>query len=397
MIHKITIENFFSVADPQELNFRVPINTPDLPCFRTSQSDERVRLPMIVGVYGPNASGKSTVLRAITTTAWFVQHSFSLAPNTQIPLFSPYAHGDWWNRSTKIAFEYDSQLREGAAPAPFRYELHIGNEANRISKEVVYESLSYAPKGKFRRIFKRHQQSFQFGSEFGISAGDARVQSIRPNASVISTLAQLNHKISGDFIRWLAGLQSNIFGLDKSQGSIAHALSYYLQRPDYLKGLNQELSRLDLGLKEMTIEAANPGPIAKFKHVGLDRDIVLAQESMGTRRFIEIFPLIQYVLDVGGIAVIDELDTDIHPLIVPEIFRWFYDKVRNPHGAQLFFTAHNPAILDELEKEQVYFTEKPSGKPTRIYGAREIKGLRREPSLMRKYLSGELGAVPHIG
>ena len=95
--------------------------------------------------------------------------------------------------------------------------------------------------------------------------------------------------------------------------------------------------------------------------------------------------------------MIDELDGDVHPLLIPELFRWFYDKQRNPKDAQLFFTAHNPTILDELEKEQVFFAEKPSGKPTRIYGASEIKGLRREPSLMKKYLSGELGAVPHIG
>ena len=124
---------------------------------------------------------------------------------------------------------------------------------------------------------------------------------------------------------------------------------------------------------------------------------MLAQESMGTRRFIEIFPLLQLALDRGGVAVIDELDADIHPLLIPEIFRWFYDRKRNPNKAQLLFTAHNPAILDELEKEQVFFSEKLSGEPTRIYGARDIKGLRREPSLMKKYLSGELGAVPHIG
>ena len=147
----------------------------------------------------------------------------------------------------------------------------------------------------------------------------------------------------------------------------------------------------------MKIHPGNNGPTATFKHYGLDCEIILAQESMGTRRFIEIFPLLQYVLDVGGVAVIDEIDTDIHTMLVPELFRWFYDHERYPKGAQLLFTAHNPAILDQLEKEQVFFSEKPSGKPTRIYGAREIKGLRREPSLMRKYLSGELGAVPHIG
>ncbi len=397
MIHSIIIENFFSVADRQEMNFRVSANAPDLTCFRDSRAIPGQRLPLIIGIYGPNASGKSTILRAITTTAWFVQHSFTLPPNNAIPLFNPYAHNDWWNHPTKIIIEYDSQLAENAPAAVFRYELHIGHEPNKFGSEVSYESLSYAPNGKFRRIFERHQQKFTFGREFDITNGDPRIQSIRTNASVVCTLAQLNHKLSSDFILSLRGLQTNIVGLDKAHGGLNNALSYYAQRPDYLQRLNRELSRLDLGLEEMKIHPGNTGPIATFKHFGLDCDIVLAQESAGTRRFIEIFPFLQFVLDAGGVAVIDELDADVHPLLIPELFRWFYDKQRNPNGAQLLFTAHNPAILDELEKEQVFFSEKPSGKPTRIYGAREIKGLRREPSLMKKYLSGELGAVPHIG
>jgi len=398
MIHKIVIENFFSVADRQELDFRVPANAPDLACFRDSRGVPSQRLPLIVGIYGPNASGKSTILRAITTIAWFVQHSFTLQPNQAIPLFNPYAHNNWWNHPTKLIIDYDGQLEQNApAAAVFRYELHIAHEPNKFGSEVSFESLSYAPHGKFRRLFERERQAFNFGREFGITNADSRVQSIRPNASVISTLAQLNHKQSSDLILSLRGLQSNIAGLDRVVGGLNNALSYYAQRPEYLQRLNRELSRLDLGLEEMKIYPGSAGPIATFKHFGLDCEIVLAQESAGTRRFIELFPLLQFVLDLGGLAVIDELDTDVHPLVIPELFRWFYDERRNPNGAQLLFTAHNPAILDELEKEQVFFSEKLSGKPTRIYGARDIKGLRREPSLMKKYLSGELGAVPHIG
>ena len=397
MIRKIIIENFFSIADSQELDFWVPANAPDLACFRDSPALSGQRLPLIIALYGPNASGKSTALRAITTTASFVQHSFTLLPNNPIPLFNPYAHNNWWNRPSKITIEFEGRLEENAPDAVFRYELHIGHEPNKFGSEVKFESLSYAPHGKFRRIFERHQQEFTFGREFGITNGDSRFQSIRPNASVISTMAQLNHKLSSDFVLSLRGLQTNIIGLDKANGGLNNALSFYAQTPDYLKRLNSQLSRLDLGLEEMKIHPGNTGPIATFKHFGLDCDIVLAQESAGTRRFIEIFPLLEFVLDVGGVAVIDELDTDVHPLLLPALLRWFYDKRRNPKGAQLLFTAHNPAILDELEKEQVFFSDKPSGKPTRIYGAGEIKGLRREPSLMKKYLSGELGAVPHIG
>jgi hypothetical protein len=79
------------------------------------------------------------------------------------------------------------------------------------------------------------------------------------------------------------------------------------------------------------------------------------------------------------------------------LFRWFEDSARNPKVAQLLFTAHNPALLDDLEKEQAYFSEKSYGKSTQVYGAKDIKGLRREPSLMKKYLLGELGSVPNIG
>ncbi len=395
MIHSIVIENFFSVAERQEMDFRVPGNAPDLGCFRDSWAAAGQRLPLIIGIYGPNASGKSTVLRAITSTAWFLQHSFTLPPNNAVPLFNPYMHNNWWNRPSKIIIESDGWL--GKTAAIFRYELHIGHEPTKFGSEVSYESMSYAPKGKFRRIFERHHQDFTFGREFAITNGDSRIQSIRSNANVISTLAQLNHKLSSDFISSLQRLQTNIVGLDKANGGLNNALAYYAQHPDYLQRLNRELSRLDLGLEEMKIYPGTTGPTAMFKHFGLDCDIVLAQESAGTRQFIEVFPRLQFALDAGGIAVIDELDTDIHPLLVPELFRWFYDKQRNPKAAQLLFTAHNPAILDELEKEQVFFTEKPSGKPTRIYGARDVKGLRREPSLMKKYLSGELGAVPHIG
>jgi hypothetical protein len=396
MLHKIEIENFFSVAEKQVMDVKVSENAPDLECFKSNPSGDG-RVPLVIGVYGSNASGKSTVLRAITATASFVQHSFSIAPNNPIPLFNPYANFKWWNLPSKILIEYDGMLGVGLPPSEFRYELHIGHNEKKFGNEVVYEAFSYAPKGKFRRIFERHYQKITFGREFQITAGDSRVQSIRSNASVFSTLAQLNHKLSSQLVLGLRSVQTNIAGLDKTQGFLANALAYYAQNPNMLVRLNRELNRLDLGLEEMKILPGNPGPVALFKHSGLDCDIVLAQESTGTRKFIELFPFLQYVLDVGGLAIIDELDTDIHPLLIPELFRWFYDIKRNPQGAQLLFTAHNPAIIDELVKEQIFFTEKPSGKPTRIYGARQIKGLRREPSLMKKYLSGELGAVPHIG
>lgn len=191
---------------------------------------------------------------------------------------------------------------------------------------------------------------------------------------------------------------TNNLGLHRGQPNSNQWLAIYANNKKCLDRLNQELRRLDIGLESMSIEIGNQGaPFAKFKHVGLDGDIYFGEQSSGTQRFIETFPRLHFALETGGIVIIDELDNNFHPLLLPELLRWFSDPERNPHGAQLFFTAHNPAVLDDLEKEQVFFTEKPSGQASYAYSTRDIEGLRRAPSLMKKYLAGELGAVPHIG
>ena len=399
MLHKITIENFFSVADEQSIALSIPQKSPDLACFRHSRSDSDTRLPVAVGFFGPNASGKSTILRAIVSAALFACYSFEWANERAHCLFQAYRQQAWWDKPTKILVEFDCQLSDASPSVIFRYELHIALAIDNLTnKAVSYEALSYAPKGKFRRLFERVQQNFYFGPEWGIAnSHDTRKDSIRPNASVISTLAQLNHPLAIYIRQQLKEIQTNIVGVLNIQQDANQWLSTYADNPACLDRLNKDLRRFDVGLESMTVERSNQGLIAKFKHVGLDAPIYLPEESAGTRRFIEIFPYLHNALEKGRVAVIDELDTAFHPLLMPELFRWFGDQTRNPHGAQLFFTAHNPALLDSLEKEQIFFTEKPSGQASQVYGVRDIKGLRREPSLMKKYLMGELGAIPHIG
>ena len=398
MLHKISIENFFSIAEKQEIDFGVAHNAPDLPCFKQSPSNEDTRLPTVIGFFGPNASGKSTVLRAAIFSVISALHSFDWADQINL-LFQPYRRKDWWDKPTKILIEFDSQLNDDAASTIFRYELHVVHRANEFGNKMIsYEALHYAPKGKFRRLFIRNHQEFDFGREFDIpNTNDPRTESIRPNASVISTLAKLNHSLSVHLCKLMGAMQTNYIGVNKVQSDANQWLSAYANDKACLDRLNRELRRFDVGLESMSIELGNQGLFAKFQHVGLDGFIFLAEESQGTQSFIKVFPRLHYVLETGSIAIIDELDTDFHPLLLPELFRWFSDSERNPRGAQLLFTAHNPALLDHLEKEQVFFTEKPYGQATLVYGARDIKGLRREPSLMKKYLSGELGAIPRIG
>ena len=102
-------------------------------------------------------------------------------------------------------------------------------------------------------------------------------------------------------------------------------------------------------------------------------------------------------LETGGVAVLDELDSSIHPMLLPKILRWFYDPERNPHDAQLWMSCQNASLLEDLIKEEVLFCEKDRSGRTQVYGLRDIQSVRRTDNYYRKYLSGAFGAVPQIG
>jgi AAA15 family ATPase/GTPase len=134
-----------------------------------------------------------------------------------------------------------------------------------------------------------------------------------------------------------------------------------------------------------------------FKHSGLQVEMPWMLESHGTRTFIKMFPAIAVTLAQGGIFAIDELDASIHPLILPEILRWFHGKgARNSLDAQLWFSCHSVSLLDELKKEEIVICEKDRQGRTTVYSLMDVK-VRRDDNHYRKYLSGAYGGVPQIG
>ena len=137
--------------------------------------------------------------------------------------------------------------------------------------------------------------------------------------------------------------------------------------------------------------------MAYFDHTGLQQQMPWRLQSHGTQTFIKNFPWLHQALEIGGVAVMDEIDISIHPLVLPEILRWFQDSARNPRGAQMWMTCHAASLLEELRKEEVFFCEKDSRGRASVYGLKDIQSVRRADNHHKKYLSGTYGAVPRIG
>lgn len=401
MLYRLEIQNFYSIREPQVIDLRIGDNVPDAPGrFDPLFPGSKERAARTVAFFGPNASGKSTVLKALAFIGWFVKDSFQLQPHAQLPC-ERFNNAQAQQEPIRLAVEFSGPLEFGdvteATPqGTWRYELIITKERGRFVVDSETLKQRSDGKGKWTRVFDRIRDKVQSGKVFGLSGYAMVIDKVRDNASLISTLAQFDHKPSLRLREAAEDIVGNIL-LDRTDVSDPDAIRYYATNNASIEALNREIQRIDLGIRRMHIEQSPTGPVALFEHEGLDQVMPWALESHGTRNFIKYFPLLHISLQRGGVALIDEIDISIHPLVLPEIIRWFHDETRNPNKAQLWITCHAASLLEDLMKEEVFFCEKDSKGRTSVYGLQDIQSVRRTDNRYRKYLSGVYGAVPQIG
>ncbi len=403
MLYSLEIENFYSVRLPQVIDLRVAENVPDTPGrFDPLFAGSRDRAARVIALFGPNASGKSTVLKAPAFMAWFAQHSFQLPPTASLPC-TPFYDAEALNEPIRLAAEFSGPLdltieevTDTTEQGTWRYELTVTRKEGRIVVESEALRQRAQGRGKWVRVFERNGAGVQAGKVFGLAGYGMVIDKVRDNASLISTLAQFDHKPSLRLREAASRVVANIL-LDRTEVADLDIVRHYAGNNRLVDALNRDIQRVDLGIRRMLIQQSPTGPIAVFDHEGLQQPMPWTFESHGTRTFIKYFPLLNLALTNGGVAVVDEIDISIHPLVLPEIVRWFHDPKRNPNKAQLWMSCHAASLLEELQKEEVFFCEKDSRGRTSVYGLQDIQNVRRTDNRYRKYLSGVYGAVPRLG
>jgi hypothetical protein len=124
----------------------------------------------------------------------------------------------------------------------------------------------------------------------------------------------------------------------------------------------------------------------------------LTEESAGTQTWFALIGPALTALRTGQILLFDEIDASLHPKLSARLLELFQDPVTNPYGAQLIFTTHDTSLLNHLNRDEVWLTEKRDNGATTLTGLAEYGGdkVRRSLNLEKAYLQGRFGAVPEV-
>ena len=394
MLKSLAVRNFQSFHEQVQISLELNKQTPD--DNRALMTPLGSKLTKVLAVIGPNASGKTTLIKSLAFLDWFIRQSFQAKVDAPVPLIS---HFGATNETSEFEIEFELDGKD------WRYRL-VANET-RVYSEYLYCKLTRAFSYVFTRDWNPKTLSYEIKqNQFGFLPKEA--ERVRENASLLSTAAQYQVP----FAMKVCSMQvfTNMHVLDRhhiDDWQIFGASALYSSNDHLRKTMTKLLKAWDLGLSDIRIErqtVTHPNgdkedihiPYGVHKVHDVEHSIMLKQESSGTQAAYLLLSRLLPVLTSGGVAVIDELESDLHPHILVPILDLFFSPETNPHNAQIIFTCHSIEVLSLLHKAQVVLVEKDANSQSKAWRLDEVKGIRADDNLYAKYMGGSYGAIPQL-
>lgn len=152
------------------------------------------------------------------------------------------------------------------------------------------------------------------------------------------------------------------------------------------------ISKID----DITVQAK----LLKTKHnvIGGEYELFdLKDESDGTRRIMDLIPLIIDFLGGGNVFIVDEVERSLHPNLVRDFFEFILDKCENVNS-QLIVSSHEATLLTQrlLRKDEIWFAVKSKEGATQLHSLEDYN-VRFDKEIMKDYLLGRFKGIPKLG
>ena len=418
MLLRFEVSNYRSILEPVELSMiAVDKDRPSARGFDLLTE----RVLAIAGIYGPNASGKSNVVEALAWLSAAVGRSLRT----------------WDEFIPREPFKFG---RGPATPSTYEVEMvvHGVRYAYRVEVDdsaVLFESLYSYPLRKPRVLFERDGLEIRFRRGLGSLAGTREL--LTPTTLALSAAMRFDEPEVQPFGRELSSIRvlgvrrraawRRLMGVGTPGGASTERLFEERGSPaqeslfddsDFAPSNAREsalalLRFADLGIDDVQIVEDEDGDARvsvsarresrrqlRLMHRVVEQEVPfdLAEESAGTQTWFALIGPTLSALRSGRVLLFDEIDASLHPRLSARLLELFQDRETNPHGAQLIFTTHDTSLLSQLNRDEVWLTEKGDSGATALTALAEYGGekVRRSLNLEKAYLQGRFGAVPEL-
>ena len=358
-------------------------------------------------IYGANGSGKSNLIDAISFVKGLVLNSMSHQlgdgiHQTPHKLVGP-SQGSYYN----IQFIKDS--------VRYAYGFTLINFL--VSEEYLY----YFPNGRQVKIFERESDKFSTGSKFRGKLSNCK-DMLKPNRLLLSCAANYTSvsEIEQAYRFFVDDLV--IYNSDNESDWLNYSLHQIHDNPKMKSIVLSVLQSLDIGIQDILItidkkimQAADIPPFLsdEFKQRMLQETVdaisvkviykdfeidLFQEESTGIQKlFAFLCPLLDIMIR-GKTLICDELETNLHESLVYGLIQLFIE-LETDEFPQIFFTTHDTSLLtlDLFRRDQIWFTEmSKEDRSTKLYSLAEIKNVRKDDIVGKRYIAGKYGAIPML-
>ncbi|MBO0803549.1 MAG: ATP-binding protein [Nocardiopsaceae bacterium] len=398
MLLSFRAANVLSIRDEQGLSFvATELNDGSARPTTIREGGRRpVSVVPVVGVYGPNASGKTKILDALIAMRTAVLRSV-----------------DWFGDRDpvrRIPFLLDKGL--AAEPSFFQVDVEIGGTRYVYGFEldderVRGEWLHAYPKGRRQVWFDREEDGEIVFPGEGLR-GDKQdlARRTRRDSLFLTVAATLNHQQLSPVFEWFRDKLWLVIpeSPDREQRQL-WAKREVIRDPAFRDKVARLLRVADLGITDIEVVQGVEDEI-RLRHEASGNDVPLdfGAESLGTRSWFALAAALLRALEGGALVLVDELDASLHAVMCAEAVRMFNDPRANTRGAQLLFTTHDVTLMHALtgtdrvlDRDSIWLAEKDDGGATSIYPLTSFRPPPRpDENLFRKYLLGKYGGLPHV-
>jgi AAA15 family ATPase/GTPase len=422
MLIEFTTKNFRSLKDEATLSMvaeKLKSNKQDT----VSLSNDVDLLP-VAGVFGPNASGKSNLLKALFFLKIAVEHTNHLnVPVFSNPLLQPFKLDK--NSDLKPSY-FQIVLWDKNTQSEYRYGFETTKK--KIVSEWLTKSSKVSKNVTEKELFTREGSEIKLHKSMD-KKPESLINKVHPNSLALTVFAQFANKEAltvfdiikdklfiSDGTFDLHQLLNIAFSILRENPSYKDRLLEFLKESDIaIENLKLNKSIVEKGALEQMIKGMPPGLAENFTNQDVFSEQILTShkvydgsgkmssfemsdfESTGTQRLFGLGTILLQVLDRGGVLVIDEFGNSLHPFISREIIRIFQNKKLNPNNAQLLFSSHDTFLLSSkgsnFRRDQIWFTEKDKKEQGSLHSLAEYK-TKSDLKIAKNYLEGRFGAVP---